>query len=100
MKLSFVAVIAAFAAPSAAFVSNPAFHASRAQTTELGAVNEKNEAMESLTRFAVASLIGFSLLGNPLSASADGQTGKFKLPRKSCCVWMLIFDQDLTLQCI
>ena len=87
MKLFSIAVIAAIAAPSVAFVSNPAFHASRAQTTELGAINEKNEAMESLTRFAAASLIGFSLLGNPLLAAADGQTGKFKLPRKSCvCV--------------
>lgn len=80
MKLFSVTVIIALAAPSVAFVSNPAFHASRAQTTELGAINQKNEAMESLTRFAVASLIGFSLLGNPLSAAADGQTGKFKLP--------------------
>jgi hypothetical protein len=84
MKLFSVAVIITLAAPSAAFVSDPAFHAIRAQTTELEAINEKNEAMESLTRFAVASLIGFSLLGNPLSAAADGQTGKFKLPRKSC----------------
>jgi hypothetical protein len=92
MKLFFVAVIAFVAAPSAAFVGNPAFHASRALTrTELGAINQKNEAMESLTRFAVASLIGFSLLGSPLSASADGQTGKFKLPRKSCvCVCVLL----------
>jgi hypothetical protein len=87
MKLLSFAVIAAFAAPSAAFVSNPAFQTSRAQPTELGAINEKNEALESLTKFAVASLIGFSLLGIPLSASADGQTGKFKLPRKfSVCV--------------
>lgn len=99
MKLFSVTVIIALAAPSVAFVSNPAFHASRAQTTELGAINQKNEAMESLTRFAVASLIGFSLLGNPLSAAADGQTGKFKLPREFC-VRVATFHRDLTLQSI
>jgi uncharacterized protein YjbI with pentapeptide repeats len=86
MNFFATAVIAALAvAPSSAFVNQRSFGMTRLQITEsvsLGAIkdSESKDAMESLTKFALASLVSISLIANPMPASADGATEKFRLP--------------------
>jgi uncharacterized protein YjbI with pentapeptide repeats len=83
MKLLISAFIAALAAPSSAFVTPGLGRLQKVESATLGAMKGDGEIQspgESFAKLALASLVSFSLLSNPLPAMADGQTQKFKLP--------------------
>ena len=84
MKLLSASILCLLAAPSTAFVNR--MRADAKNRLFLPAIsrdtNESDEdvSLDSVTRLALASLISFALIANPLPAFADGQTVKFKLP--------------------
>lgn len=83
MKLHASVIVTALAAPSSAFFVPARPVRSFKEHASLGAVKGDGESqapVESLAKFALASLVSFSILSNPLPALADGQTEKFKLP--------------------
>lgn len=83
MKLFTASLLVALAGTSQAFV--PASRSIRQNVdfgTNLDATrgNDLENVKESISKLALASIVGLSLLSAPLPAMADGQTEKFKLP--------------------
>ena len=83
MKVTVTACLAAFAAPSSAFVAPGSARSAKNNAVSLNLMRNNDDvqsARESFAKVALASLVSISLLSNPLPATADGQTEKFKLP--------------------
>ena len=83
MKVTVTACLAAFAAPSSAFIAPGSARSANNNAVSLNLMRNNDDvqsARESFAKVALASLVSISLLSNPLPATADGQTEKFKLP--------------------